>query len=305
MKKIFTMLVAVVMTASVFGQTTIAEWAPNSTNCPGGVGNSGPSPFTATMSDSNLNIGGLTRGSGITNPTGSNSGAASAWGGVDTNSTSATNAVTNNDFATFSVTANTGYKVSITSIEKYNVRRSSTGSTAGQWQYQIGSGSFVNIGSAINWGSTTTSAGNEQPAIDLSGIADLQNVPAGTTVTFRVLAYGASSATGTWYLVNGNSSATTKTLTVKGIVTTSSLGVSDILKSKNIFLKNTVVDNVLSFQTKGTAAVKVYNVNGQLVKSAAISAANSNVDVASLPKGNYVVTAELNGEKVSQKVIKK
>ena len=66
-----------------------------------------------------------------------------------------------------------------------------------------------------------------------------------------------------------------------------------------------MVDNTLSFQTKGNASVKVYNANGQLVKSATISAQNANVDVASLPKGNYVVTAELNGEKISQKVIKK
>ena len=85
----------------------------------------------------------------------------------------------------------------------------------------------------------------------------------------------------------------------------STLSVNDISKSKNIFLKNTMVDNTLSFQTKGNASVKVYNANGQLVKSATISAQNANVDVASLPKGNYVVTAELNGEKISQKVIKK
>ena len=85
----------------------------------------------------------------------------------------------------------------------------------------------------------------------------------------------------------------------------STLSVNDISKTKNIFLKNTMVDNTLSFQTKGNASVKVYNANGQLVKSATISAQNANVDVASLPKGNYVVTAELNGEKISQKVIKK
>lgn len=83
------------------------------------------------------------------------------------------------------------------------------------------------------------------------------------------------------------------------------LSVNDISKSKNIFLKNTMVDNILSFQTKGNATVRVYNTNGQLVKSAAISAQNANVDVASLPKGNYVVTAELNGEKISQKILKK
>ena len=85
----------------------------------------------------------------------------------------------------------------------------------------------------------------------------------------------------------------------------STLSVNDISKTKNIFLKNTLVDNTLSFQAKGNASVKVYNANGQLVKSATISAQNANVDVASLPKGNYLVTAELNGEKVSQKVIKK
>ena len=88
-------------------------------------------------------------------------------------------------------------------------------------------------------------------------------------------------------------------------MTTSSLEVSDISKTKNIFLKNTIVDNTLSFQTKGNATVRVYNTNGQLVKSDTISAQNANVNVANLPKGNYVVTAELNGETVSQKILKK
>jgi hypothetical protein len=41
------------------------------------------------------------------------------------------------------------------------------------------------------------------------------------------------------------------------------LSVNDISKTKNIFLKNTMVDNTLSFQTKGNASVKVYNTNGQ------------------------------------------
>ena len=92
------------------------------------------------------------------------------------------------------------------------------------------------------------------------------------------------------------------------VVTTypsSVLATTDVIKSKNIFLKNSMVDNTLSFQTKGNASVKVYNANGQLVKSATISAQNANVNVANLPKGNYVVTAELNGETVSQKILKK
>lgn len=87
--------------------------------------------------------------------------------------------------------------------------------------------------------------------------------------------------------------------------TVSTLSVGDTSKTKNIFLKNTMVDNTLSFQTKGNAKVRVYNTNGQLVKSATISAQNANVNVANLPKGNYVVTAVLDGETVSQKILKK
>lgn len=87
--------------------------------------------------------------------------------------------------------------------------------------------------------------------------------------------------------------------------TAPTLSVSDIVKSKNILLANTLVANSLNFQTKGNASVKVYNANGQMVKTAIVSPANSTVDVSTLEKGVYIVTAELNGEKVSQKIIKK
>ena len=107
----------------------------------------------------------------------------------------------------------------------------------------------------------------------------------------------------------GSASSGTGNVSIDNLVVTTypsnTLSVGDITKTKNIFLKNTMVDNTLSFQTKGNATVRVYNTNGQLVKSATISAQNANVNVANLPKGNYVVTAELNGETVSQKILKK
>ena len=102
----------------------------------------------------------------------------------------------------------------------------------------------------------------------------------------------------------GSSSTQLRITSVTVTYETNTLGVNDEKATKKIMLKNTIVDNTLSFQTKGNASVKVYNANGQLVKSATISAQNANVDVASLPKGNYVVTAELNGETVSQKIVK-
>lgn len=107
----------------------------------------------------------------------------------------------------------------------------------------------------------------------------------------------------------GSATAGTGNVSIDNLVVTtypsSVLATTDVIKSKNIFLKNSLVDNTLSFQTKGNATVRVYNTNGQLVKSATISAQNANVNVANLPKGNYVVTAELNGETVSQKILKK
>ena len=107
----------------------------------------------------------------------------------------------------------------------------------------------------------------------------------------------------------GSATAGTGNVSIDNLVVTTypsnTLSVGDITKTKNIFVKNTMVDNTLSFQTKGNATVRVYNTNGQLVKTANVSAQNANVNVANLPKGNYVVTAELNGETVSQKILKK
>ncbi len=213
MKKTTLMLCVFLSTLIGFAQTeTLAEWTP--ATLAGGGNDFGSSPFTASTVADNLVVGGLIRGAGI-GTTGS--GAANAWGGNDFTATSAVEAVDENEFVTFTITADAGYTFSIESIEPYNIRRSATGPTTGQWQYQIGSGTFTDIGSEITWGSTTTNAGNNQPAIDLSEILDLQNIASGTVVTFRILLYGASATGGTWYL-NGHINATNKTLKVLGTV---------------------------------------------------------------------------------------
>lgn len=301
MKKIYSFF-AIFTIALVMAQTTIAEWAPNSTNTPGGTGNFGPNPFVATTADANLTIGGLTRGSGYVVSTGA--GAASAWGGTDLTSADAASAIAAGDYATFTITASAGYKVSISGIDSYNIRRSATGPTTGQWQYQVGSGGFNNIGSPITWGSTTAANGNEQAAINVGAIAGLQNVPAGTTITFRVLAWGASGSGGTWYLVNANTAATSKTLTIKGtVVLDTSLSVSDFNKSKSSFIKNTFVKNDEITFGADVKDVKVYTLTGQVVKTGSVKN-GATLNVAELQKGNYIVTGTVNNQPVSQKILK-
>ncbi|MBI1225587.1 MAG: T9SS type A sorting domain-containing protein [Bacteroidetes bacterium] len=201
MKKLHYLLLLIFCSASItlFGQLT-AGW--DFDPLPGGTGNFGPSPYDATSTGTNVTVGGLTRGSGVTTLL---SGAANAWGGNGWDgATDLSTAVSLGNFVTFTITPNSGYTLSFSSIDFYNIRRSSTGPTTGQWQYRIGTGLYNNIGSPITWGSNTSSAGNPQSLISLTGITNLQNISPGTIVTFRVVNWNASGNTGTWYFNDPN-----------------------------------------------------------------------------------------------------
>ena len=103
----------------------------------------------------------------------------------------------------------------------------------------------------------------------------------------------------------GNATAGTGTVSIDNLIvktyTPSTLSAIDFNKFKNNFVKNTIVTNEINFGEK--ANVKIYSVTGELVKSASVDK-NTTLNVSSLPKGNYVVTGELNGETVSQKIVK-
>jgi len=200
-----------------------------------GYSGAGPSPQAPTTNDANVTIGGLTRGSAFGT---SGSPAGNTWGTTVsvTSPTSATTAVTANSFITLSLKANTGYTLSLGGISAYNVRRSASGPTTGQWQYSVNGSSFTDIGTAITWGSTTTSAGNSQTAITLSGITALQSLSSTTTVTFRCVLWGASATTGTWYLnqfQTGNDFEVVGTVTSINSSPSPSIVISDSLAAVN------------------------------------------------------------------------
>ncbi len=180
-------------------------------------GNWGNSPLTPITSDPNTTIVGLTRGWTL----GSGTSASYAWGGNNFSTTANTEAlaIAAIDFATISLTANAEYTLSLSDIPAYNIRHSATGPATGIWQYQVDSQGWVDIGSAITWGSVTTSAGNPEPLISLSGISDLQNVPAGTTVTLRCVTWGATNVGGTWYFNEPTTHTTAPDIAVEGSVT--------------------------------------------------------------------------------------
>jgi hypothetical protein len=80
------------------------------------------------------------------------------------------------------------------------------------------------------------------------------------------------------------------------------LGVSDIKNLNANFVKSTLVNDEVKFGTK--SEVKVYNMNGQLIKTAQVSETKS-LDASDLQSGMYIITGTLDRKPVSQKIIKK
>ena len=199
--------------ASSVHSAPVAGW--NVSTLTGGTNLFGASPLAPTVTDPNVTVGGLTRGSGV-----GTSGAAAgrAWGGNGWLATSAAAAVTANQFATFTITPNAGFTVSLSSVSKLDYRRSASGAASGLFQYQIGAGPFNDVGT-ISY-SVSASAGGSISPINLSGIAALQNVAAGTTVTFRIVNFGGTSSGGTWYIFDVAGSSATD-LQVDGTISAS------------------------------------------------------------------------------------
>ncbi len=165
-----------------------------------GVTGFGPSPMPPTTNSPLASVEGLTRGAGLTTtPTA----ATRAWGANDFGSASPSAAVTAGDYVTFSVSPLAGYTLSCQAISAFSYRRSSTGPASGLVQAQVGSGAFIDI-ATVSY-TSTASSGAALPQIDLSNIAVLQDVGAGTNVTFRIVNYAGASG-GNWYLYDvGNS----------------------------------------------------------------------------------------------------
>lgn len=168
---------------------------------PGGTNNYGTSPLAPTSSNPDLTIGSLTRGSGVTT---SGTAAAKGWGGTGWNNSTADANITANKFITFTVSPNAGRSLSLSSLSTFDYRHSPAGPTSALIQYSIGSGSFTDI-TTVSLPSSDGGGSTAGP-ISLSGIAALQNIDPETVVTFRIIPFGASGATGTFYIFDVASS---------------------------------------------------------------------------------------------------
>lgn len=81
------------------------------------------------------------------------------------------------------------------------------------------------------------------------------------------------------------------------------LAVGDVSGGDAVFIKNTLVRNNELFINENVEDVKIFSMNGQLVKANNTKGV-SKLDIAGLPKGNYIVSGILNNKKVTQKILK-
>ncbi|MET3035413.1 T9SS type A sorting domain-containing protein [Chryseobacterium sp. NRRL B-14859] len=186
---------------------------------------------------------------------------------------------------------------------------SATGYTLGVLNNGQGSptptyGTEIPYGTPANITVTYTIDNSVSPATNIATL-QINSQPLLTNNTGT--AAGPSTIGGVAIRQGGTATSGTGNISIDNIVArvyTSTLAVSDVknIKSGN-FVKNSFVkDNEITFGSD-IKDVKVFNMYGQVVKTASVRQ-NGSVNVADLAKGNYIVTGTINNAPVSQKILK-
>lgn len=174
----------------------LASWDP-STFTQGGLS---VATFAPTTLNTNMTAPlAITRGSGIDLPFSTSSNG--YWGATNFSTTTAATGVSASKFFRFSLKSKNNKAVNYHSIDKLNIRISSTGPIQYQIDYQLNSGSFYPC--ATITGPARTTGNYLLGPIDLSAIAGLQDVPATSTITFRITPFDASSTGGSFFIGSG------------------------------------------------------------------------------------------------------
>ncbi|TKK68203.1 T9SS type A sorting domain-containing protein [Ilyomonas limi] len=241
----------------------------------------GVSPLTPSLTASNVTIGGLTRGSGVVTTTGT--AAASGWGGTGWNNATPAAAISAGAYITFTVRANTGYIMSLAALNAFDYRRSDSGPVNGLVQYSINNGVFTDITTVafVSMANTGASIGSTS----LSAIPALQNLPASSTVTFRIVPYGATISSGTFYIYNKEGS-TDPDLSLAGTIN-STTGVTFYPKSRgklnDVTTWGTNIDGTGTAPASFSASNQIFNIQNRATatidNSWTVSGTNSKIVV--------------------------
>ena len=173
---------------------------------------------TATFTQTGLLNAVLDRGTGLT-PSALSRALASTAGGTTVTSTKAL-AVSQNLYYQVKFMVQPGNKLSLTAINT-KLRRSGAGAKSHKWYYSLDG---VNFRETIGTGDMnyegTEAEGVDMPTYYLYQTPELQNIPAGTTVTLRMYCWGFTNiASGSFSIGRTATSTTTEVLSIGGKLT--------------------------------------------------------------------------------------
>ena len=220
-----------------------------------GLSNYGSSPQAATIFNDDVTVGGLTRGGGLSGGTS----AVRGWGGTGWANLEA-DAISGNKYATFTIKGDANRNVSFTSISTVDYRLdSASGPVSGKLQYSLDGSTFTDVPDAA-FTYDVSASGGSIPPIELSGIGALQNVSDSVTVTFRIVNYGASSASEPWYIYDKDNS-TAHDFEVRGTICVSPT--SYALNGGGTFCSDTFTDTELTLaDSEVGVSYQLYTNNG-------------------------------------------
>lgn len=212
MKRIYiTLMVLALLTVNTLKAQVIAGWDFNSNQ-------DKSSSINATTNHSNLETYSLSRGDNTSYVDISYGYFIRAKAKSTTGNTKA-DGLAKKDYFLVNLKAATGYKLSLSKIA-FKLRGSTTAGNSPntyRWSYSINGTDFFEIGTSDVSFTSTDNVGQLQPDIDLSAITNLQNLPATTTVTLRLLAWGAGSSAASDIGIGRNTSGVTaNVLAVEG-----------------------------------------------------------------------------------------
>lgn len=168
--------------------------------------------YDPTINSIGLQTSGLIRGSGIHF---SPFGRAFSSDNFTVNGTKA-DALANNDYISFTITVQQQFSVSLHTLDS-KLRRSADGPTAYRWYYSMDGIDFLPLGNS-DMQLAASPDGIEQPRLILYTNPSLQYAPYLSNITFRLYAWGATSAGGSLAVGRYAENVSANSLAIGGIV---------------------------------------------------------------------------------------
>jgi|GEM_PF-497832 len=255
--------------------------------------------LNATTNNSYLNTSVLSRGTGLTALSLARGyySTVSAYGAAGSSANSKATAIANNDYYTFTVKPKIDVVVSLATLN-VKLRKNGNGPTMASWYYSLDGTNFKEITQSTNLLVGDTE-GDLQPTVDLSSIAELQNLDDTKTVIFRVYGWGALTNAGGFGIGRYGAGDTTPSLSVGGSAIYNGVDLANWnydLATKNSAINANIIHPDIQQATLSRGAGAPY-VNNSTLSYVATFAAGANFTTAQSTGAYFQAVLNLNTTK--------